>query len=64
MPTTRFFKGPLFPRSKAKKPTETFADSPVGRGVINEEDFTNQKAGRPTRKDLELQRKSKEVKGE
>ena len=59
MKPTRLFKGPLFP-SKAKRPQPLNAADPVGRGVIDEEDFTNREAGRPTRKDLEMQRKSKE----
>lgn len=55
------FKGPLFPRRKAKKPTETFASDPVAHGNIDEQDFSAQRAGRPTR-DEAKQRKSKESK--
>ena len=60
MPTTRFFKGPMFhsPSNRARALTAL----PVAHGVIGEDDFLNQKLGRPTRKDLELQRKSKEGK--
>ena len=56
------FKGPLFSHRKSKRPNETLTAFPVARGVVDEEDFLNQKAGRPTRKDLEMQRKSKEGK--
>jgi len=55
------FKGPLFP-SKAKRPRSLNASAPIARGVIDEEDFIDQRSGRPTRKDLEMQRKRKEIK--
>ena len=58
----QIFKGPLFPHRKSKRSNEVLASDPVAHGNINEEDFTNQKTGRPTRKDLEMQRKRKESK--
>lgn len=60
MKPTRLFKGPLFPHRTSKRPQPLNAADPVARGVIDEEDFTNRKAGRPTRKDLEAQRRGKE----
>lgn len=62
---THFFKGPTFysPSNRARALNSPTA-LPVAHGNIDEEDFTNQKAGRPTRKSLEMQRKRKESKDE
>jgi len=62
MKPIRLFKGPLFPSRRNTKPTRTLTDLPVGRGNIDESDFLNEKSGRPTRKDLDMQRKCKENK--
>ena len=61
MKPTRLFRGPLFP-GKSGNIKVTLTGSPVAHGNIDSEDFTNRKAGRPTRKDLEAQRKRKEGK--
>jgi hypothetical protein len=64
-PISRYFKGPLFaPHRKVKPSTETLASSPVAHGNIDEEDFLSKRTGRPTRKDLDMQRKDKEGKDE
>jgi hypothetical protein len=59
MKPTRLFKGPLFlPSNHARALHEPLnAADPVAHGNIDEEDFLNRKAGRPTRKDMEATKK-------
>lgn len=49
------FKGPIFAshRQHYKAKQRAFTALPVARGVVNEQDFLEQRSGRPTRHNLD-----------